>query len=74
MPALQAIALAGDAMVRLGWNGPPLTTFRLRNLTTEMVFDTQILDDLVGALPYTPEEGVKRTVRWLRAPTRDSSC
>jgi hypothetical protein len=39
----------------------------LNNLVTEMVFDTGVLKDLCGALPYSLEEGVKATVAWMRA-------
>lgn len=63
---LEPVAKGGDVLRRLGWRNPPLTTFRLRNLTTEMVFDLTELREIAGELPYTMEEGVDVTVEWLR--------
>lgn len=63
---LRAAALAGDALERLGVRHAPLTSFRLNNLVSDMVYDTTPLQELVGPLPYTPERGVLRTVEWMR--------
>ena len=65
--ALKPAAMAGDALKRLGWREPPLTTFRLNNLVAQMVYDLTPLEQIVGPLPYTMEDGVKITVNWLRA-------
>jgi GlcNAc-P-P-Und epimerase len=64
---LVPVGKTGDALKRLGWRNPPLTTFRLNNLTTEMVFDLAPLQAVAGELPYSLEEGVDITVDWLRA-------
>jgi nucleoside-diphosphate-sugar epimerase len=64
---LDPAAKAGDVLKRLGWRNPPLTTFRLDNLVTEMVFDLAPLQEIVGDLPYSMEEGVRLTTDWLRA-------
>ena len=66
-PVLEPAAKAGDVLKRLGWRNPPLTTFRLDNLVTEMVFDLSATQAIAGDLPYTMEEGVDVTVDWLRA-------
>jgi GlcNAc-P-P-Und epimerase len=66
-PVLEPAAKAGDVLKRLGWRNPPLTTFRLDNLVTEMVFDLSATEAIAGDLPYTMEEGVDVTVGWLRA-------
>jgi nucleoside-diphosphate-sugar epimerase len=66
-PVLEPLAKGGDVLKRLGWRDPPLTTFRLDNLVTEMVFDLGPLRDVVGELPYTMEQGVDLTVEWLKA-------
>jgi nucleoside-diphosphate-sugar epimerase len=65
--ALKPVAIAGDALKRLGWTEPPLTTFRLNNLMTHMVYDLASLERIVGPLPHSMEDGVKITVDWLRA-------
>jgi nucleoside-diphosphate-sugar epimerase len=63
---LKLIALAGDAAKALGMSQPPLTSFRLRNLITPLVYDMSAVERIVGALPYTLEQGVKETVQWLK--------
>ena len=63
---LKIIALAGDLLKKAGWKNPPLTTFRLNNLITNMVYDTTDLENLCGKLPYSLEEGVKTTVSWMK--------
>lgn len=66
VPVLKAVALGGDGLQRLGLKRAPLTSFRLKNLTTDMVYDTSALEELVGPLPYSSAQGVTRTVAWLR--------
>ena len=44
----------------------PITTFRVSNLVTEMVYDLSALQTIVGQLPYSTREGVERTVRWMQ--------
>ena len=65
IPLLKLAALAGDAATRIGWSRVPLTSFRLDNLTRDMVYDMTALEALVGPLPHTVAEGVERTVAWL---------
>jgi GlcNAc-P-P-Und epimerase len=63
---LRAAAVAGDALRRLGWREPPLTSFRLSNLTAPMVFDLSPLEEVVGPLPHSLDAGIRSTVEWLR--------
>ena len=35
-----------------------------------MVYDTEPLEDAVGRLPYSVEEGVAHTVAWMKATRR----
>jgi len=65
LPLLRAVAKVGDALARVGWTRVPLTTFRLNNLLTPMVFDTSILRAACGPLPFSLQEGVALTVRWM---------
>jgi nucleoside-diphosphate-sugar epimerase len=71
LPVLMGAAAAGDMIERLGLGRVPLTSFRLNNLVTDMVYDTASLEALVGPLPYTLQQGVERTVAWL-AETEES--
>lgn len=65
--ALRAAARAGDLAKRTGLSRqPPLTSFRLTNLMTEMLYPIDALQALTGPLPYTRSEGVRATVDYLR--------
>lgn len=66
MAALRVASKVGDVAQRVGWHAPPLTSFRLRNMLSDSVSDTAPLREAIGELPYTLEEGVRMTVRWLR--------
>lgn len=63
---LKIVSKIGDLLQILGWKNPPLTTFRLNNLITYMVYDMSELEELCGKLPYKLEEGVKITVDWMK--------
>lgn len=69
VPLLKGVALAGDVIERLNLGRAPLTSFRLSNLVSDMVYDTSPLEALVGPLPYTLTQGVQRTVAWLDSRT-----
>ena len=74
VPILKVGALVGDAFQRLGLGHAPLTSFRLNNMVSDMLYDTGPLEQLVGPLPFRLEEGVARTVAWLdRDPTRQAN-
>jgi nucleoside-diphosphate-sugar epimerase len=66
MALMKALAYGGDILKCAGAGSPPLTTFRLRNMTTTSSFDTSSLRDMVGPLPYDLENGVRMTLHWLR--------
>jgi hypothetical protein len=64
---VQPAALAGDFLHRLGWKEPPLTSFRLNNLLTEMIYDTTPIDRIVPPQLHSPlDESIRRTVAWMR--------
>lgn len=63
---LKIFAYLGDVLNYFGWYRVPLTSFRLNNLITNMTYDTKILQDICGKLPYSLEDGVKKTVEWIR--------
>ena len=65
--ALRAAARTGDVLKRLGWVNVPLTSFRLDNLLTEMIYDMTPMQEILPSLPVSAPEGVRRTVAWLRA-------
>jgi nucleoside-diphosphate-sugar epimerase len=63
---VKPVALVGDLLQRLGWTEPPLTSFRLDNLLTEMIYDTAPLERIVPQLRYSLDEGIRGTVDWMR--------
>ncbi len=65
MLILRIVSYAGDLLQKFGWKNPPLTTFRLNNLITHMVYDTNSLEKLCGKLPYNLMEGVSITTKWV---------
>jgi nucleoside-diphosphate-sugar epimerase len=66
MVPLKVAAAVGDGARRLGWAEPPLTSFRLANLVSEMVYDLEPLETVVGELPHSLDQGIAATVRWMR--------
>jgi len=69
-PVLKAAALGGDVLQRFGVREPPITSFRLANLLSDMVYDTRETEQVVGPLPYSLADGVSRTVAWLKEHAR----
>jgi nucleoside-diphosphate-sugar epimerase len=65
--ALRGAARTGDVLKRLGWANVPLTSFRLDNLLTQMIYDLRPMQAIVPALPASVSEGVVRTVAWMRS-------
>lgn len=63
---LKTLAAGGDILKAVGWKNPPLTTFRLNNLMTEMIYDLGPLEKAAGKLPYSMEAGIEQTVAWMR--------
>jgi len=62
---LRGTALVGDLLAFFG--APvPLTTFRMRNMTTSHILDVEKTIKATGPLPYTMDEGVRLTVAWLK--------
>jgi len=64
---LRAAALAGDVARKLGWQNPPLSTFRYRNMVQNETQDTGPIRDIAGPLPFSLEDGIELTVEWLSA-------
>jgi len=63
---LRVLAKAGDMVQRLGWRTPPMTSFRLNNLLTDMIHDTTPWQQL-GDIPYhSLDESVRLTCEWMR--------
>ena len=66
LPLMHAAARAGDMLHALGWQQPPMTSFRLANMLTDAVQDTAPMQALCPVLPVEFTDGVARTVAWMR--------
>lgn len=62
---LTLMAKSGDIMKTIGFKNPPLTSFRLNNLLTQMVYHLDSLKFIVGDLPFSLEEGIANTLDWM---------
>lgn len=64
---LRVIALGGDLIKAAGLKNPPLTSFRLDNLKTNMHFDMDNIIEVVGRdLPFKLDDAVDETVAWMK--------
>lgn len=57
-------ALGGDALKKMGINFP-MTSFRLKNMTTDNIQDLTPIQFIAPDLPVSRKEGVKKTIAWL---------
>ena len=64
---LKLLAKIGDILKVLGYNSPPITSFRLNNIITTMDYDTSEVEEVVGDLPYSLEEATTITYNWYKA-------
>ena len=62
---LRLMAKIGDTLKLLGWNDPPLTSFRLNNMLTGAHYPIERTQAVVGELPFTLKEGVQQTLEWM---------
>ena len=64
---MRIAAIAGDALKLCGMKNPPITTFRLRNMTAETSgIPLDSIRAITGPLPYSLTQGVDETIAWLR--------
>jgi len=63
---LWGLASIGDLLKRMGWQDPPLTTFRLKNMLTGAHYPIEKTQKIVGELPFSMKDGVRQTLEWMR--------
>lgn len=63
---LKGPALAGDFLKVIGIKNPPLTSFRLRNLTANMVYPLDEINSLFVGHKILLEDAVRQTCGWMR--------
>jgi nucleoside-diphosphate-sugar epimerase len=62
----QFLAIIGDILKLFGIKNPPMSSFRLNNMQTETILNIDKLEKYAGECPYTLEEGVLMTCKWLK--------
>jgi GlcNAc-P-P-Und epimerase len=61
----KAAAKGGDVLKKLGYGIPPMSSYRLNNMLTEMTHDTAPLQSVLPALPYSLDQAIRITSDWL---------
>ena len=69
---LSVAAKFGDILVFIGYKNAPLTSFRLKNLKSEMIHDFKELPIITGQLPYDINEGINLTINWINNRLKSS--
>lgn len=68
MIVFQVLAKLGDLLKAMGKPGFPMNSFRLNNLLTECLLDTDPIRSVAGPLPFDMPKAVAITCQWLKAP------
>ena len=58
------LAKTFDILSKFGVN-IPYNSFRLKNIITEYIFDLTETQKVCGKLPFTTQEGIKKTANWF---------
>lgn len=58
------IAKIGDVITKLGINFP-MTSYRLKNMTTDRVYNLDETYNVCGNPPYSRKSAIKKTLKWL---------
>lgn len=58
------IGLLGDFLKKIGIDFP-MTSFRLKNMTTNNVYDLEQIQNIAPELLISRNEGVKKTIEWI---------
>lgn len=66
LTVFKILAKVGDILKFLGYENPPMSSFRLKNMLSEKTFDMEQLKESIGTLPFDTEAGVNRTLNWLK--------
>ena len=61
------LGLCGDVINLVGFKRFPLNSYRVRNITTEYIFDLKATERICGGLPFTVDQGVARMAAWFKS-------
>ena len=60
------VAILGNLLKKAGIPFP-MTTFRLRNMTTDNIIDLSKTTNIAPDLPYKWIQGIERTLKWINS-------
>ncbi|WP_199182063.1 hypothetical protein [Siphonobacter sp. BAB-5405] len=63
-PLFRVAAKVGDGLQKLKVKFP-MTTFRLKNMTTDNILDLSLIRTLAPTLPVSRLTGTQRTIEWI---------
>ena len=58
------LAVSGDLITKLGIKFP-MTSYRLRNMTTDQIHNLNDIYSICENLPYDRKTGIKKTLKWI---------
>ncbi len=64
-PIIKCVALLGDLLKKMGIRFP-MTSFRLKNMTTDNIMNLDNTNRIAPHLPFTRMEGIRNTLKWMR--------
>lgn len=64
-PLIKAAGIGGDILKSIGIKFP-MTSFRLKNMTTDNIVDLSNTQELAPTFPVTRIEGIRKTLKWLK--------
>lgn len=67
-PLMKGAAFLGDLLKFIGINFP-MTSFRLKNMTTNNVVNLSNIQEIAPNLPVSRIEGIRKTLKWLKDKT-----
>ena len=63
---IKSAAYFGDFLEFFGYEKFPITSFRLRNMSRDRIYDMQHTKDIIGDLPYDLKSAINETCEWIR--------
>ncbi|MEM6517802.1 MAG: NAD(P)-dependent oxidoreductase [Cyanobacteria bacterium P01_C01_bin.70] len=67
VPVAKLLAYIGDGLNTAGLKKFPFNSFRLKNILTEYMFDLSNTEKICGPLPFSMQDGVRRTAQWFQS-------
>jgi nucleoside-diphosphate-sugar epimerase len=74
VPFARIVAKIGDGINMIGYKSFPFNSFRLNNVLTEYQLDLRNVQEVCGSLPFTVQQGIIETAKWLLSNNIILSC